>query len=407
MTSIPASSPATAQRALWLSTIAFTVCFAVWTIFAIIGVRIKQELGLSETQFGLLIGMPILTGSLVRIVLGVWTPRYGGRLVYTLNMLAAAAATFLLTYATTYAETLVAALGVGLAGGSFAIGVAYVSPFFPPGKQGTALGIFGAGNVGAAVTKFVAPFVLVAFGWHAVAEIWAAALVVMAIVFWFSTTDDPAFTARKGGQVPRKTLAQEFAPLKNVRVWRFSLYYFFAFGGFVALALWLPRYLIGAYGFNIETAGMVAAAYSIPGSLFRAYGGILSDKRGARSVLYVMFAVAAVATAILSFPVSPAVFVVVIFALGFVMSLGKAAVYKHIPVYYPDGVGAVGGLVGMIGGLGGFVMPIAFGYLKDTTGLWQSCFMLLFVLIAASAIWMHLSIRQMRAVPVPSAVPAQ
>ena len=388
------ATPANAERALWLSTLAFTICFAVWTIFAIIGVRIKQDLNLTETQFGLMVGMPILTGSLVRILLGVWTPRYGGRLVYTLTMLAAALATFLLTYAHTYAQTLIAALGVGLAGGSFAVGVAYVSPFFPAEKQGTALGIFGAGNVGAAVTKFLAPFVLVAFGWHAVAEIWAAVLAVMAVVFWFSTDNDPEFQARKSGDLPRKSLAQEFAPLKNTQVWRFALYYFFAFGGFVALSLWLPRYLIGAYGFNIEAAGMLAACYSIPGSLFRAYGGFLSDRKGARTVMYVMFTVAAVATVILSFPVGPTEFIPIIFVLGFVMSLGKAAVYKHIPVYYPRGVGAVGGVVGMIGGLGGFVMPIVFGWLKDRTGLWQSCFMLLFAIIAVSAIWMHAAIRR-------------
>jgi len=134
------ATQANARPALWLSTIAFTSCFAVWTIFAIIGVKIKQDLGLSETQFGLMVGMPILTGSLVRILLGVCTPRYGGRLVYTLTMLGAALATFLLTYANTYAQTLIAALGVGLAGGSFAIRVAYLSPFFPAENQGTALG---------------------------------------------------------------------------------------------------------------------------------------------------------------------------------------------------------------------------------------------------------------------------
>lgn len=328
-------------KALWISTVAFTLCFAVWTIFAIIGVRIKQELNLNEAEFGLLVGTPVLTGSLVRIVLGVWTGRYGGRLVYTLTMLAAAVATFLLSYAHTYTQMLIAGLGVGLAGGSFAVGVAYVSPFFPAEKQGTALGIFGAGNVGAAVTKFAAPFVLLAWGWQAVAEIWAVCLALMAIVFWFTTSDDPAFRLRRGGGVASKSLAQEFAPLQNVQVWRFSLYYFFAFGGFVALSLWLPRYLVGVYGFNLETAGMIAAAYSIPGSIFRAFGGVLSDRKGARSVMYAMFAVSAVATLILSLPataITPVIFIVVIFVLGFFMSLGKAAVYKHIPAYYPDSV---------------------------------------------------------------------
>ncbi|WFU04394.1 NarK/NasA family nitrate transporter (plasmid) [Rhizobium sp. CB3171] len=402
----PTSSSDAPQRALWISTLAFTLCFAVWTIFAIIGIRIKQELGLNEAEFGLLVGTPVLTGSIVRIVLGIWTTRYGGRLVYTLTMLAAAVATFLLSYAHTYTQMLIAGLGVGLAGGSFAVGVAYISPFFPPEKQGTALGIFGAGNVGAAVTKFAAPFVLLAWGWQAVAEIWALVLAVMAVVFWFTTTDDPAFRARRNGGGASKSLLQEFAPLKNVQVWRFSLYYFFAFGGFVALSLWLPRYLVGVYGFNLETAGMVAAAYSIPGSIFRAFGGMLSDKKGARSVMYTMLAVSAVTTLILSLPaataagpafgITPAIFIVVIFILGFFMSLGKAAVYKHIPAYYPGAVGAVGGIVGMMGGLGGFILPIAFGLLKDMTGLWSSCFMLLFAIVAISLVWMHFSIRQLQ-----------
>ena len=167
------SAPLTASnapgRALWMSTIAFTVCFAVWTIFSIIGVRLKDELGLNDTEFGLLIGTPILTGSLVRIFLGIWTDRFGGRLVFTLTMLASSVATVLLAFAHTYTQTLLAALGVGIAGGSFAVGVAYVSRFFVSARQGTALGIFGVGNVGAAVTKFLAPFVLLAWGWQSVA----------------------------------------------------------------------------------------------------------------------------------------------------------------------------------------------------------------------------------------------
>ena len=411
MTDAVKPSEADATRALSLSTIAFTVCFAVWTIFSIIGVKIKAELGLSETEFGLLIGMPILTGSLVRMLLGIWTDRLGGRLVYTATMLAAAVSTFLLAFATTYPQMLLAALGMGLAGGSFAVGVAYVSRFYPVGKQGTALGIFGVGNVGAAVTKFVAPFVLLAWGWQSVALIWAAALAVMAAIFWFTTEDDPVIKQRRltGAGQPRSLLA-EFEPLKDIRVWRFALYYFFVFGGFVALALWLPRYLIGVYGFDIATAGMVGAAYSIPASIFRAYGGVLSDKIGARTVLYWTFVVSAVCCAVLALPATDysvqgingpiafhfeigwLAFIIVAFVLGFFMAIGKAAVYKHIPVYYPGNVGAVGGLVGMIGGLGGFVLPIAFGALNDLTGVWSSCFVLLFVVVAVCLAWMHVAI---------------
>lgn len=400
-------------RALWMSTISFTVCFAVWTIFSIIGIRIKDELGLSEAEFGLLVGTPILTGSLTRIFLGIATDRYGGRLIFTVNMLAASVATVLLVFAHSYVEMLLAALGVGLAGGSFAVGVAYVSRFYPAERQGVALGIFGAGNVGAAVTKFVAPFVLVAWGWHAVALAWATVLAITGIVFWLTTSDDPALVERRTLGIAPKTVWLELAPLKDMRVWRFALYYFFVFGGFVALALWLPRYLIGVYGFDIETAGMVGAAYSIPASIFRAYGGALSDRVGARAVMYWCFAISAVATLLLSIPptdyvvhgmhggiashfeMKPAVFVGIMFVLGFFMSLGKAAVYKHIATYYPTSVGAVGGLVGMIGGLGGFVLPIAFGLLNDLTGLWSSCFMLLFLIVASLFLTMHLAIKRM------------
>jgi len=401
------------SRALWMSTIAFTVCFAVWTIFAIIGVQIKQQLGLNETQFGLLVGTPILTGSLVRIFLGIWTDQYGGRRIYTVVMLAAALATYLLTYAQTYPQFLLAALVVGIAGGSFAVGIAYVSRWYPADKQGTALGIFGAGNVGAAVTKFCAPFVLVAYGWQVTAQVWAAAIAIMGIVFWFATKEDPGeMERRRLGQRPRSAWL-ELEPLKNVQVWRFSLYYFFAFGAFVALSLWLPRYLIGVYHLDIETAGMLAAAYSIPASLFRIYGGVLSDRYGARRVMYWMFGVSTLITFILAYPPTEYVvqgmkgpihfhlatgvvtFTCLVFVLGFFMSLGKAAVYKHIPVYYPDNVGAVGGLVGMIGGLGGFVLPIAFGVLNDLTGIWTSCFMLLFLVAGVSLLWMHLAIRRM------------
>src|SRR6266581_6314408 len=181
------TTPAGQTSALWMSTLAFTVCFAVWTIFSIIGIQIKKNLGLNETEFGLLVGTPILTGSLIRLMLGIWTDQYGGRLVYTLVMLSAAVATWLLAFAYDYPTFLLAALGVGIAGGSFAVGIAYVSKWYPKEQQGTALGIFGAGNVGAAVTKFIAPFIMVAYGWQMTAQVWAVGIAIMGIVFWFAT----------------------------------------------------------------------------------------------------------------------------------------------------------------------------------------------------------------------------
>ncbi len=406
-------------RALGLSTLAFTVCFAVWTIFSIIGVKIKQDLGLSETQFGLLVATPVLTGSISRIFLGVWTDQIGGRIMLPLQMLITAISVWLLASVQTYAVFLIVALGLGLAGGSFIIGIAYVSRWFPAGKQGTALGIFGAGNVGAAVTNFAAPFLVIALGWQDTARVYAIVLVVMAIAFYIFAKPDPVVAdQKKSGKKPVSAIMQ-LEPLRDIRVWRFATYYFFVFGGFVAFASFLPRYYVGAYGVSLAAAGVFAGLYSLPASIFRALGGWMSDVWGARFVMYLTFFVSLVVLFVMSYPQTTYIvegipladgtpnliqfkfgiplymFVFLSVILGFAMSLGKAAVYKHIPVYYPNNVGAVGGLVGMIGGLGGFVLPISFGILLDTFQVWSTVFMLMFVIVAISVIWMHLAIRKM------------
>lgn len=400
-------------RALGLSTFAFTVCFAVWTIFSIIGVKIKMELGLSDTQFGLLVATPVLTGSVSRIFLGVWTEQFGGRIMFPLQMIITAVAVWLLTSVQTYEIFLLAALGLGLAGGSFIVGVAYVSQWFEKERQGTALGIFGAGNVGAAVTNFAAPFLVVAMGWEGTARVYAIVLAITAVLFYILAKDDPAQASRKRTGAKAVSAAEQLAPLKDIQVWRFATYYFFVFGAFVALASFLPRYYVGAYGLELTTAGVFAGLYSLPGSVFRALGGWMSDKWGARWVMYLTFLVSLACLFIMSYPetnytvqgidgpitfsfgIGVTFFVALTVILGFVMSLGKAAVYKHIPVYYPHHVGSVGGLVGMIGGLGGFVLPIAFGILLDYTGVWTAPYMLMFILVAISTIWMHVAIRQM------------
>lgn len=400
-------------RALGLSTFAFTVCFAVWTIFSIIGVRIKQELGLSDTQFGLLVATPVLTGSISRIFLGVWTEQFGGRIMFPLQMLITAVAVWLLATVHTYEIFLLAALGLGLAGGSFIVGVAYTSRWFEKERQGTALGIFGAGNVGAAVTNFAAPFLVVALGWQGTAKVYSIVLVVTAVLFYLLAKTDPVQTERKKTGAKPVSASDQLAPLKDIQVWRFATYYFFVFGGFVALASFLPRYYVGAYGLPLTTAGVFAGFYSLPGSVFRALGGWMSDKWGARSVMYLTFLVSLVVLFIMSYPetsytvsgihgpitftfgLNATMFMGMTVLLGFVMSLGKAAVYKHIPVYYPHHVGSVGGLVGMIGGLGGFFLPISFGFLLDLTGVWTAPFMLMFVLVLVSTIWMHVAIRRM------------
>ncbi len=382
-------------RALGLSTFAFTISFAVWTLFSIIGVQIKEDLGLSDTQFGLLVATPVLTGSVSRMFLGIWTEKYGGRIVFPLQMLTTALAVWMLTWAQSYPMFLLAALGLGLAGGSFIIGVSYVSRWFGAGQQGTALGIFGAGNVGAALTSFVAPVLLVAFGWEGTVHIYAVALALTAALFYAFAKPDPVETGQAAIR-PATGLRAQLAPLKYAQVWRFSLYYFFVFGAFVALASFLPRFYVGAYGLELTVAGSLAGLYALPGSVFRALGGWMSDKWGARRIMYATFLSGLALLVAMSYSGTPlALFVTLTVILGFSMSLGKGAVYKHIPVYYPQHVGAVGGLVSMIGGLGGFVLPIAFGGLLDMTGLWTAPFILLALLVSGLTIWMHLSVRKL------------
>ncbi len=399
------------RQALGASTIAFMACFAVWTLFSIIGIQIQNQLGLSDTEFGLLVGTPILTGAVSRLFIGILADRFGGRKVMAVVMLTAAGAAFLLSYAQTYVQFLAAALFMGVAGGSFAAGVAYVARWYPRERTGTALGIFGMGTFGAAITNF-SSFLMVALGWVAVSRIWATALAVTALAYYAFTRDDPQ-ARQRGVAANAPSLADQLAPLARLQVWRFAIYYAFVFGAFVALSLWLPRYYIGAYGLKIGMAGMLATAFSLPGSVFRAVGGWLSDRFGARTVMYLTFGVAMAATFLLSYPTTHYVvqgikgpveftlamglvpFAMLTFVLGMFMSFGMAAVYKHIPVYYPDNVGSVGGLVGMIGGLGGFALPIAFGAMADLTGVWTSCFMLLFVLVSGAMLWMHLAIRRM------------
>ena len=425
MHSLDGVSSGDQYRALGLSTLAFTVCFAVWTIFSIIGVQIKQDLGLTETQFGLLVATPILTGSLSRLFLGVWTDQFGGRIMLPLQMLITAVSVWLLASVQTYAVFLVIALGLGLAGGSFIIGVAYVSRWFPAKRQGTALGIFGAGNVGAAVTNFGAPFLLIAVGWEQTARIYAIVLIIMAIAFYIFAKPDPVIQEQKKTGTKPVSAALQLEPLKDIQVWRFATYYFFVFGAFVAFASFLPRYYVGAYDVPLAMAGAFAGMYSLPGSVFRALGGWMSDVWGARFVMYLTFIVSLVVLFVMSYPETSYIvqgiphadgtpnpisfsfgiplymFVFLTVILGFVMSLGKAAVYKHIPVYYPHHVGAVGGLVGMIGGLGGFVLPITFGVLLDVTQVWSVVFMLMFVIVAISTIWMHVAIRRMERAKYP------
>ncbi len=398
---------------LAMNTLAFTVNFAVWTMFSVIGIKIKEELGLNETEFGLLVATPILTGSLVRLPLGLLTDRYGGRIVFFIQMILVAAATYGLAFADQYWQYLAVGLCVGLAGGSFAIGIAYTSAWFQKERQGTALGIFGAGNAGAAITNMVAPLIIVTLGWRAVPEIYSVAMLVMAVIFWVFTYPDPLLEGRRReGTMP--TLGEQLLPLAEIRVWRFGLAYFFVFGGFVALALWLPKYYMAEYGLDLAAAAFIALFFVLPSGLIRALGGWFSDKWGGGAVTWSVFWVCIVCLFFLSYPPTTFVvhgiegdvafdieigvtfFTVLIFTIGIAMGIGKASVYRSLADYYPNNMGAVGGMVGVIGGLGGFVLPIMFGIAADLTNVRSSTFMLMYAVLAGVMIWTWMSARRER-----------
>ena len=396
----------TQQRKAWsvliVSTLAFTICFMVWMMFGVIGIPIKKLLNLNATQFGLLTATPVLTGSLIRVPLGIWTDRYGGRIVMTLLMAATVPAIWLMAYATAYWHFLVIGLFVGLAGGSFSVGTPYVARWFPSNRQGMAMGIYGAGNSGSAVNKFIAPVLLVAFGWNIVPQVYAAIMAGAVVLFWFFSFSDPTHLV-----TTRVKFSEQLKTLKDPKVLKYCQYYSIVFGGYVALALWMVQYYIGEFGLEIRVAALLAACFSLPGGVLRAVGGWLSDKYGAHSVTWWVLWVSWICLFLLSYPqtdftintitgpqtfhlgLNVYMFTLLMFVLGIAWAFGKASVFKYIANDYPDNIGAISGIVGLAGGLGGFVLPIMFGLLLDFTGIRSSAFMLMYGVVWVSLIWMY------------------
>lgn len=295
-------NPPRASLVLLVNTLAFAACFAAWTTNGVLVTFLVDQgtFAWSDTEVGLLIGLPILTGSIMRLPMGLLTDRFGGRLVFTALMILSAMPMYALSFAHSYAVFAWCSLGFGLTGAAFAVGVAYTSLFFTRNRQGTALGIFGVGNAGAAVTTLIAPTLLVRMtagdpdGWRALPRLYAGLLLVVAALFALTTE-----SRRSAETVP---LARRLAPLRSVRVWRFGLYYFLVFGGFVGLSQWLMPYYVNVYGMSVTTAGLMASSFSLPSSLVRAAGGWLSDRVGARRVMYVVLSGCIAGCLLLSVP---------------------------------------------------------------------------------------------------------
>lgn len=470
------------HRMLLLNTLAFTVCFAAWMFNGVLVTFLvdNQLFDWTPVQVGWLFGIPVLTGSIFRLPAGMLTDKFGGRPVFGGLLLASAIPMFFLSRADGFASFAVCSFLFGMTGVSFSIGIAFTSVWYPRRLQGTALGIFGAGNAGAAITTLLAPTLLSRLtrggefleGWRQLPVWYAAALAATGIAFL-------ALSENKKPASSSKSLGEMMQPLRSVRVWRFGLYYFLVFGCFVAFSQWLVPYFVNVYTLSLVTAGIFAASFSFPSGVIRALGGWMSDRWGARAVMYWVLGLSTLISAMLVVPrmeiyspgqgvmarragvvtaVSPTVieidgvaiplaekpsiendterfmvwpakqvwqepmvaagdqvvkrqllargvtriyfqanvwiFAGLVMLLGVVWGVGKAAVYKYIPDYFPEQVGVVGGMVGVLGGLGGFVCPIVFGYLLQTTGLWTSCWMFMFAVSVTCLAWLHLIVRR-------------
>ena len=404
------------QRVLWLSTAAFTLLFAVWLMFGMLAVKFRGEFGLTDGQLYNLTLTAILAGSLLRFHFGVWADKFGGRKVMTLLLLLPVVPTLLVSQAAEYWHLLVLAGLFGLAGNSFSVGIAWNAAWFPKEKQGLALGVFGAGNVGASVTKLFGPALIalvpaagffggaIPGGWRFIPVVYAGLLLIMAAAVWF-LAPRPDRTPAKS-----KSFAEVARPLARPQVWEFSLHYVVVFGAYVALSGLLPNYYVTNYGGELATrlslnpevsadkntmvawVGVLAAVcFVFPASLLRPLGGYLSDKLGARGVMAAVFWSMLVSGGVLAFFPGVGVwgFTAALFVLGVGMGVGKASVYKMIPEAFPNDVGAVGGLVGLLGALGGVLVPLLAAPLQAATGSPQVLFGVLLGLTAVSTGWFH------------------
>lgn len=392
-----------AWRVLGVSTFAFVICFAVWMMFGVIGIPIRKELGLNAVEFGLLTAVPVLSGAALRLPLGIWTDRFGGRAVMTILLLACAVPVWLVSWADKLWQFLLIGLILGAVGASFAVGTPYVARFFPASRRGLAMGIFGAGTSGAALNLFIAPWLVDHYGWQMVPRVYSIALLATAVVFRLLSARDPGVgLARKASGV-----GAQLRVLRDPRVWKYCQYYSLTFGGFTALTLWMPQYFIGEYGVTIALAAALAACFSLPAGALRALGGALSDKFGAHATTWWVLWLAWVVLFLLSYPQTELVvhtirgpaqfgiglnlwtFTPLLFLLGVSLAFGMASTFKYLGDDFPADLGVVTGVVGLAGGLAGFLLPVLWGVILDWLGVRSSAFMLLYGIVWVSLILIY------------------
>lgn len=363
-----------ARLNLVLATIAFSACFFAWGMVAPLAPEFQDRLGLSDTQTSFLIAMPVVLGSVLRLPLGIATDRFRGRVVFGVLIVYAATTGLLVGVADSYSLLLVAAFLLGAVGASFVIGVPFVAEWFPKEHHGFVLGIYGMGNIGTAVASFSVPFVFSRFGQMA-AGVFVSVVVASAAVAWLLLARDPP---RKAPPPPSVRYRDVLG--YGVELWRLAVFYFVSFGGFVALAVFLPKLLMDWFDLSLTDAGMRAAGFTVLATFSRPLGGMLADRFDARRVLAIAFAGVGVdAIGLVWQSPDPSIVPVTAFCLSMAIFLGvgSGAVFKLVPRMFPEATGAVTGIVGAAGGLGGFFPPLVMGVVNEATGEYLLAFVFL------------------------------
>jgi NNP family nitrate/nitrite transporter-like MFS transporter len=377
-----AQSTAGQGRALAVATVAFTVCFFGWSLLGPLSPDLQDALGLSDFETSAMVAVPVLLGSLMRIPLGWLTDRYGGRRLFTaLLMFTPLPLVGLALAHDSLGAILVLGFLLGFAGASFAVGVPFVNGWYPPERQGFALGIYGMGMGGTVLAGLTAP--KIADQWGLAAPFWvAAAVVAVMCVVWAGLARD-APRDRPAGPAPGMFAALSVFRTSG-RAWALTLFYFLAFGGFVAMFLYLPKLLTGVHDLTKADAGARAAGFALLAVVGRPTGGVLSDRIGAARVLLVSFVAVAVLALVLAAAYTSIVpLTIACLTMAVALGLGTGAVFKLVPEWFPERVGAVTGVVGAAGGLGGFFPPLVMGIVKSATGGYALGFILMALVAVA------------------------
>ncbi|MBV8367776.1 MAG: NarK/NasA family nitrate transporter [Candidatus Eremiobacteraeota bacterium] len=360
---------------LALATAAFVVAFAAWSTVSPLSRQIQADYKLDNTAISLLIAVPTLLGALMRIPMGILTDRFGGRITFTALLSFTMVPVAFLGFADSYWAYVAGAFFLGVAGASFAIGIPFVSRWFTADKQGTALGIYGVGNIGTAAAVFaMAPLVHALGGRQGAFWFFLVPLAAMAVVFWLFARDAP-------GAVQPAPLGASLAAVTRVPLtWHLGLFYFVTFGGFVFFANYLPQLLGDWFPLDRQDAPLQAAIFTMGATFARPVGGWFADQMGGSKVLVWVFAFVVLTRLMLAWQAGNANIVIVtdlLFALALGLGIGNGAIFKLVAQNFPKNTGLVGGLVGAAGGLGGFFPPIIMGAVRDYTGSYALGFIIL------------------------------